>query len=163
MSASIPDDELLITRTFDAPPSVMFALWTEPEHFKRWMGPVGFACEEAAIDFRVGGSYRAMIRSPEHGENWFGGVYREIDLDRRLVFTFTWDNDGPSAGIETLVTITFEERDGRTVQTFHQRPFRNAQRRDSHRGGWSSAFDKLGTYAATIAGDPEGKTREYMT
>ena len=41
----------------------------------------------------------------------------------RLVFTFTWDNDGPSAGVETLVTITFEERNGKTVQTFHQTPF----------------------------------------
>jgi uncharacterized protein YndB with AHSA1/START domain len=52
-----------------------------------------------------------------------------------LVFTFTWENEGPSAGIETLVTITFEERDGKTVRTFHQAPFRNVERRDSPVGG----------------------------
>ena len=63
-----------------------------------------------------------MIKSPRNGENRFGGVYREIEQDRRLVFTFAWDNDGPSAGVEILVTITFEERDGKTIQTFHQRP-----------------------------------------
>lgn len=151
MSAGLRDDELLITRTFDAPASVVFALWSEPEHMKRWMGPEEFTCPEVEIDFRVGGAYRAMIKSAKHGENRFGGVYREIEQDRRLVFTFAWDNDGPSAGAETLVTITFQERDGKTVQTFHQRPFRDVERRDSHVGGWSGAFDKLAAYAAQIA------------
>ena len=87
-----------------------------------------------------------MIRSAEHGENWFGGVYREIEQDRRLAFTFTWENEGPSAGVETLVTITFEERDGKTLQTFHQKPFRNVERRDSHVGGWTQAFAPRQTY-----------------
>jgi uncharacterized protein YndB with AHSA1/START domain len=151
MSARLADDELLITRTFDAPAAVVFALWTKPEHFKRWMGPQDFTCREAEMDFRVGGSYRAMIKSPERGENWFGGVYREIVANKRLVFTFRWNNEGPSAGVDTLVTITFEERDGKTVQTFHQTPFLSVERRDSHVGGWSSAFDKLATYATQIA------------
>jgi uncharacterized protein YndB with AHSA1/START domain len=150
-NVELADDELLITRTFDAPASLVFALWSEPEHMKRWMGPGDFVCPQVEIDFRVGGAYRAMIRSAERGENWFGGVYREIERDRRLVFTFAWDNDGPSAGVETLVTITFEERGGKTVQTFHQRPFLNVERRDSHVGGWSSSFDKLAAYAAERA------------
>jgi uncharacterized protein YndB with AHSA1/START domain len=148
---SVADNELLIVRTFDAPPSVVFALWSKAEHMKRWMGPKNFTCPQATIDFRVGGAYRGMIKSAEHGENWFGGVYREIVQDKRLVFTFTWDNEGPSAGIETLITITFEERDGKTVQTFHQAPFLNVERRDSHVGGWNQAFDKEATYAEKIA------------
>jgi hypothetical protein len=49
------------------------------------------------------------------------------------------------------VTITFEERDGKTVQTFHQAPFRNVERRDRHVVGWSQAFDKQAAYAAQIA------------
>jgi uncharacterized protein YndB with AHSA1/START domain len=147
----VADNELLIVRTFNAPPSAVFALWSSSEHLKRWMGPKDFTCPEATIDFRVGGTYRAMIKSAEHGENWFGGVYREIVPNRRLVFTFTWENEGPSAGVETLVTITFEERDGKTVQTFHQAPFSNVERRDSHVGGWSQAFDKEAAYAEKIA------------
>ena len=59
MSARLADDELLITRTFDAPASVLFAVWSKPEHMKRWMGPTGFTCPVAEIDFRVGGAYRA--------------------------------------------------------------------------------------------------------
>ena len=66
--------------------------------------------------------------------------------------TSAWDNDSPSVGIEMLVTITFEERDdGKTVQTFHQRPFHSVERRDSHVGGWNQAFDKQQAYAAKIA------------
>jgi uncharacterized protein YndB with AHSA1/START domain len=145
MSAKLADDELLIRRSFDAPASLMFALWSEPEHFARWMGPHGFDCSGVEIDFRVGGTYRAVIRSAERGDNWFGGVYREIEPDKRLVFTFTWD-EGPSAGAEMLVTITFEERNGKTIQTFHQAPFLNVERRDSHVGGWNSAFDKQQAY-----------------
>ena len=64
MSARLADDELLITRTFDAPASVVFSLWSSPKHMKRWMGPQEFTCPEAEIDFRVGGAYRAMINPP---------------------------------------------------------------------------------------------------
>jgi len=147
---SVADNELLIVRTFNAPPSVVFAPWSSAEHMRCWMGPKGFTCSEMAIDLRVGGRYRGMIKSAQHGENWFGGIYREIVQDKRLVFTFTWENDGPSAGLEMVVTITFEERDGKTVQTFHQAPFRTVERRDSHVGGWSEAFDKQAVYAEEI-------------
>jgi uncharacterized protein YndB with AHSA1/START domain len=58
MSAHLADDELLITRDFDAPAALLFSLWSDVEHFSKWMGPEGFECPEAAIDFRVGGKYR---------------------------------------------------------------------------------------------------------
>lgn len=151
MSARLADDDLIISRSFDAPASLVFSLWSEPRHMRQWMGPSGFDCCSVEIDFRVGGAYRAMIKSPAHGENWFGGVYREIERDKRLVFTFAWDNDGPSVDVEMLVTITFEERDGKTVQTFHQTRFVNTEARDRHMGGWNSAFDKQRAYANQLA------------
>ena len=149
--SQLADNELRIVRTLAAPPAVVFALWSTAEHMQRWMGPKTYSCPEVSIDFRVGGAYRGMIRSAANGDSRFSGVYREIVPDKRLVFTFTWDNDGPSAGIETLVTITFEERDGKTIQTFHQAPFRNVERRDSHVGGWNQVFDKQQAYAEIIA------------
>lgn len=149
MSAQLADDELLITRTFDAPASVLFALWTQGEHMKNWMGPQGFECPYAEIDARVGGAYRGMIKSPETGDSWFGGVFREIVPDRKLVFTFAWDT-GPSGEVETLVTITFNEHDGKTTQTFHQTPFISVDRRDAHVGGWNGAFEREAAYAARL-------------
>ena len=151
MSAELADDELLIVREFDAPASLLFELWSDPEHMRRWMGPKEFDCPAAEIDFRVGGAYRVMIRSTEHGEDWFSGEYREIVPNQRLVFTFAWRNTGPSADVETLVTITFAERGGKTTQTFHQTPFLSVASRDSHVGGWSEAFDKQAAYATRIA------------
>jgi uncharacterized protein YndB with AHSA1/START domain len=150
MSAKLADDELLISRTFDAPAALMFELWTDPAHFKNWMGPGSYECRHAEIDLRVGGAYRGMIKSPDD-ESWFGGVYREIESPSRLVFTFKWDK-GPSGERETLVTITFrEEADGRTTMTFHQTPFMDVERRNAHIGGWNGAFDKFGDYAEKLA------------
>jgi uncharacterized protein YndB with AHSA1/START domain len=148
----LADNELLITRVFDAPASTLFALWTQPAHLTRWMGPANFECTDASIDLRVGGAYRITIISPTQGKNPFGGIYHEIEPNKRLVFTFAWDNDGPSAGAEMLVTIVFQEReDGKTVQIFHQSHFLNAARRDTHIGGWNQVFDSQEAYLNTIA------------
>lgn len=160
MSAVLADDELLISRRFDAPASLIFAMWTNPAHLMHWMGPQGFDCTAAEIDLRVGGTYRMRIRSPEHGDNAFGGVYREIVPNRRLVFTFAWDNTGPSAGLETLITIILTERDAKTTMTFHQTPFRDVDARDRHVGGWTSSFEKAAAYAAGIT--KAGITREIQ-
>lgn len=156
MSATLADDELLITKNFDAPASVVFELWTDPAHFRHWMGPGSYTCREIDIDLRVGGGYRGMIWSEADGESWFGGVYREIEAPRRLVFTFKWDK-GPSAEVETLVTLTFRERRGSTDMTFHQTPFVDVARRDAHVGGWTSAFDKAVAYANNISSRGESR------
>ena len=151
MSATQADDELLITRVVDAPADIVFSMWTDAEHFKHWMGPGKYVCRAAELDVRVGGAYRGMIFAEDDGESWFGGVYREIEPNTRLVFTFKWDR-GPSGELETLVTITFrEDANGYTTMTFHQSPFLNVERRDSHVGGWNSAFNNLGEYAEKLA------------
>jgi len=151
MSAELADNELLIKRTFDAPADLVFSMWSDPEHFKNWMGPETFDCPVVDMDFRVGGAFRAMIRSGEHGENWFGGVYKEIEPPTKLVFTFIWDSGGPSDGVEILITILFRETGGKTEQIFHQTGIATVQSRDSQMGGWSSAFNKQQHYVEQTA------------
>lgn len=93
-----------------------------------------------------------MIRSKDHGDNWFHGEYVEIEAPHRLVFTWRWEQ-GPASDTNTTITITFrEEADGRTTQIFHQTPFTSVERRDSHVGGWTSLFNKLAAYAAQHQG-----------
>lgn len=154
MTLASDSRELKIVRTFAAPARLLFAMWTDPRHFGAWMGPEGFTCHHVAMDARVGGSYRAMIWSPEQGDNWFFGTFRELLPHSRIVMTFEWDNEGPSAGNETIIELTFEERDGCTIQTFRQSPFRNAERRDSHAGGWSSSFGELDRYLTNVREEP---------
>lgn len=141
--------ELVITRVLDAPPVLVYKAWTEPGHMVRWMGPKGFTAPSAKLDVREGGHYRALIRSPEGKDYWFGGTYREIVENQRLVFTFAWEEDG-ERGEENLVTITFAEEGGKTRMTFRQAPFPSVEERDGHEGGWSEALDKLATYVASL-------------
>lgn len=147
------DDELLIARTFEAPPALVFRLWSQAQHMQRWMGPQGFTCTHCEIDFRPGGKWLACIESEASGPLWMGGEFREIEPDRRIAFSFG-DRD-PAANIHpsTEVVVTLTDRgDGTTLQTFHQTGFPTASFRDGHVVGWSSAFEKAETYAKDLVG-----------
>ena len=146
----VADDELLIVRTFDAPAALVFRIWEDRSHAIRWWGPKDFTTPHLEMDFRPGGKWRACIVSPAHGENWMSGVYREIERDKRIVFTFRWD-EGSGPTHETLITVTFSEENGRTTQTFHQTPFLTVESRDSHIGGWTQFIEKEGAYAERLA------------
>lgn len=156
-AAPIADNELLIVRTFDAPASLVFRLWEMPEHMSRWLGPQDFTCTTVEIDFRPGGRWRARIESPERGERWMGGEYREIERDRRIVTSFAWDpHTGDPSGAcvpnmgESVITVTFAERDGKTVQSFHQTPFSTVEARDGHDRGWNLCFDQEEALVAAL-------------
>jgi uncharacterized protein YndB with AHSA1/START domain len=146
----LADDELFIVRAFEAPPPLVFRMWEDPEHRAHWWGPKGFTCKHLAQDFRPGGAWRACISSPRAGDSWHGGVFREIERNRRIVFTFTWDA-GPAAGVETVITVTFAEQGAMTIQTFHQTPFTSVERRDNHVVGWSLLLDREQAYAEALA------------
>lgn len=144
--------ELFISRTFAAPVALIYRLWSEPAHFQRWWGPQEFRCTALEMDFRPGGRWRACIESGRHGSSGMGGTYRQIEPQRRLVFTFAWEDGRDQPGVETLVTVTFTDQGATTLQTFHQTPFLHEDGRDSHVRGWNSAFDCEAQYAAQLAG-----------
>jgi len=134
---------LVITRVFDAPRELVFKAWTDPSHAKCWWGPRDYPVTHLEMDVRPGGPWRGCLRSTESGrELWQGGVFREVVAPERVVFTFAWDEAG-ERGLETLVSVTFAEQDGKTRMTFRQAPFQSVAERDGHRGGWTSSFDRL--------------------
>ncbi len=146
--------ELTIARVFDAPRQLVFEVWTQPEHFARWLGPKDFTTTSCTINVRPGGTYRACIRSPSGQDHWMQGVYRSIVEPERLVFTFAWEDEDGQPKHETLVTVTFAQQDGKTRLTFHQAIFESVESRDSHRSGWSECFDRLEAYLMnTMAGE----------
>jgi uncharacterized protein YndB with AHSA1/START domain len=144
----LADDELLIVRRFEAPRALVFRMWSVREHMMRWMGPPGFTCTVFDMDFRPGGAWRGCIVSEEQGENWMGGTYREIEADRKIVYSFAWGHSDPP--FETVVTVTFDDDGAGTVQSFHQTGFLTAASRDNHVGGWNGSFDREQTYAETL-------------
>jgi uncharacterized protein YndB with AHSA1/START domain len=147
---AVRDDELCIVRTFDAPAALVFRLWEERDHLIRWWGPEEFTAVEFDWALTPGRPWRGAMVSKQYGLSRFGGVIREVERNRRIVFTFRWDDD-PEKYPDTVATVAFAEQDGRTVQTFHQTPFSTVAIRDSHVGGWNSLFNKQQVYVKNVA------------
>lgn len=149
-SSPLRDDELLIQREFDAPVALVFRLWESPDHMIRWWGPEQFTT--TYIDWKLlpGRPWSATMVSRAYGVSNMGGVIQEVEKNRRIVFSFAWDKD-TGFDMDTVVTVTFAEVNGKTLQTFHQTPFSSVAQRDSHVGGWNSLFNKQQTYAENFA------------
>lgn len=142
---------LLIKRVLKAPRELVYQAWTNPEQLKRWWGPKEFPAVMLDMDIRPGGVWRGRLRSTRDGsELSHRGVFREVVPPERLVFTFAWDEEG-ERGLETLVTVTFADQGGKTLMTLRQEPFQSVEERDSHRGGWNSAFNRLDGHVGTDA------------
>ena len=137
------EQELVIKRVFEAPRSLVWQAWTDPEKLKHWSAPKGFTMPVSEGELRPGGKWRACMVSPDGKKLWLGGEYREIVEPSRLVFTHAWDNEG-KPGPETLVTVTLTESDGKTEMTFRQTGFDSIESRNGHSEGWNECFDLLG-------------------
>ena len=149
------EQELVITRIFDAPRNHVFKAWTEPEQMKRWWGPKGFTTPYSRIDLREGGKYLNCMRSPEGKDYWSTGAYREIIEPERIVCTDSFaDEKGnvvPASHygmtsdfpLEMQVTVTFEEISGKTKLTLRHAGIPSGKDQDGARQGWSQSFDKL--------------------
>ncbi len=136
---------LTIKRRFNAPPEKVFSAWTDPEKVKRWMGPAGVQVLLAEGTAQTGGRYRWLMKSPDGNEHDVSGVYREVILNQKLVFTWTWKSTPER---ESLVTIIFKGDGDGTLMTFTHEQFFDEEVRDRHQSGWNGAFEKLGTYLA---------------
>ena len=111
------DRELVITRTFDAPPGTVFKAWSQPELFQRWWVPQsapGISLVSCDLDVRTGGKYRLEFGAEGSETMTFYGKYLEVVPDARIV----WTNDEDEEGAVT--TVTFEDQGGKTLLTFHE-------------------------------------------
>ncbi len=138
----IQDRTLVISRTFKASAQAVYDAWTKPDQFAKWMGPGGYTVPECEIDLKAGGQFRAVVKSPEGGENIAAGTYEELAEPDRLVFTFGW-NYPEGRGHVTAITVELAESGGETEMTMHQALFAEAEHRDQHNQGWNASFDKM--------------------
>ena len=111
-NVTLPTDrEIVITRTFDAPPALVFEMWTKAEHVAQWWDPSGTPLAECEIELRPGGAFR-FVNAGSGGKHAFAGTYRVIDSPSRLVFT----TRGPS-GAESTGTLAFSAAGETTILT----------------------------------------------
>ncbi len=139
--------ELVVTRSFNAPARIVFEAWTTPELFKQWWVPksMGMFLRSCEMDVRVGGGYRLEFGQDASNSMAFFGKYIEVIPNSRLV----WSNDEGGDG-GPITTVTFEEKGGRTLLTFHEL--------------YSSkeALDAAGTGAADAMGEQFGQLDELL-
>jgi uncharacterized protein YndB with AHSA1/START domain len=117
-TVTLPNDEqILITREFDAPRHLVYKAWTTPELVRRWWSGHRGEMTVAEIDLRVGGRWRYVMVANGGFEVAFHGEYREIVPNRRIVNTQVYELPGAADAEGALNTVTFTEVDGRTTLT----------------------------------------------
>jgi uncharacterized protein YndB with AHSA1/START domain len=139
------DQEIRLTRLFDAPRQLVFEAMTKPEHVKQWWGRLGegYSVPVCEIDFRPGGKWRFVNRHP-NGEVAFYGEYREITPPGRVVFTEIFEQFPDTV---SLVTAELTEEDGKTRLTatvrYPSMEVRDAVMASGMASGAATSYDRL--------------------
>ena len=145
------DEQILITREFDAPKHLVYKAWTTPELVKRWWHACRGEATIAEIDLRVGGKWRYVMVTDDGMEVGFHGEFREIVPNERIVSTEVYE--GFPEG-EALNTLTLTEADGRTTLTILVQ-HSSKEHRDAHvdsgmEAGMQDAMDLLEQVAVSL-------------
>jgi uncharacterized protein YndB with AHSA1/START domain len=133
---------LEVTRFLAAPRERVYAALTEPDLLATWWGPRGFTTPEIRLDLRVGGAYRFGMQPPDGDLFHLSGEFQEVEPQRRLAYTFRWDEPDPDDR-ETVVRLSLDDVDGGTQMALSQGEFATEARLALHRDGWSDSLDKL--------------------
>jgi uncharacterized protein YndB with AHSA1/START domain len=134
---------LTLKRRLKAPPQKVFQAWTDPAKLKAWFGPEQVETIIAEADARVGGRFHIVMRSSDGEEHDVSGIYRAVEPNQKLVFTWAWKSTPER---ESLVTVLIRPDGDETLLTLVHEQFFDEAARDRHRSGWSSALDKFERY-----------------
>jgi uncharacterized protein YndB with AHSA1/START domain len=151
-TVSLPTDEqILITRGFNAPRHLVWKAWTTPELVKRWWHANRGEVTIAEIDLRVGGTWRYVSVTPDGLEVAFHGEYLEIVPDERLVSTEVYEGYPDAQAVDTL---TLTEANGRTTLTVlvqhSSKEHRDAHIESGMEPGMQDALDLLEQVAVSL-------------
>jgi uncharacterized protein YndB with AHSA1/START domain len=148
------DDQILITREFDAPKHLVYKAWTTPDLVKQWWSGHRGTVTSAEIDLRVGGRWRYVMVAHGDFEVAFHGEFREIVPDERIVTTEVYEGVPGGDDDPSLNLITFTESDGRTkLELLTQCPskeVRDAIIESGMETGMQEAMDKLEQVAISL-------------
>jgi uncharacterized protein YndB with AHSA1/START domain len=148
------DEQILITREFDAPKHLVYKAYTTPELVKRWWSGQKGEMTIAEIDLRVGGKWRFVMVAGEGFEVAFHGEYQEIVPDERLVSTEIYEIPDQGDSPPTVNTATFTETDGRTTLTVlvecPSKELRDTIIDSGMEGGMQESFDALERVAVSL-------------
>jgi len=167
--ASTSQLDLVLTRTIDAPPALIWKAWTDPEHIKKWWTPAPWTTVECEMDLRPGGIFRTVMRSPE-GQDFPGvGCFLELVENERIAWTNALEpgfrpatNDAASEqdldchSLIFTAIVTLEEQAGGTQYTarvLHKdEAGRKRHEEMGFHDGWGKCLDQLAALMARLKG-----------
>jgi uncharacterized protein YndB with AHSA1/START domain len=152
---ALDEASVLITRIIGAPRAAVFKAWTEQESLLHWYAPTGCRISFAKLDACPGGEFHSCILTPDGHECWCRGVYREVVAPELIVHTMAIaDAEGrqlnaveagmdPEWPNETVLTVRFEEHEGKTKVTLHQTVSESLAKRTGAHPSWLQMLDRL--------------------
>ncbi len=120
LNSRVGEQEFVLERQFNAPCTLMFQVFTQPEHLKHWWAPHPYTIAVCTIDLKPGGLWHYCMRGPSGQEQWARSVYREIVPPEKLVYTSTFADEyaNPTSEMpEHLTTVIFAEEAEQTRVT----------------------------------------------
>jgi uncharacterized protein YndB with AHSA1/START domain len=140
------DREIVMTRVFDAPRTLVWNAFTTPDLLKQWLiGPPGWTMVVCDVALNVGGKYRYVWRDTGGNEMGMGGIFREIVPPERIVTTEKFDQ--PWYPGEAVGTVALVEQDGKTTLTqtitYESRATRDAVLKSPMEQGLGASYDRL--------------------
>ncbi len=158
------NNQIVISRVFDAPKEKVYEAWTNESEAKKWWGPKGFTAPVIEMDVRPGGKYHFCMKAPdgkplEGKEFWSTGTYKEIEPNEKLVITDSFSDENgnivspkehgldPNFPTTSIVTVLFEETDGGThlsiIYPVKNKKTKQVMEKTGMREGWATSLDKL--------------------
>jgi uncharacterized protein YndB with AHSA1/START domain len=156
-----PELDLLLERTVDVPPHLVWVAWTRPDYVKQWFAPQPWTTERCEIDLRPGGLFHTTMRSPEGEQYPSDGCYLEIVENRRLVFTSALGADFRPAVIREddlsfTAVITLEPvGEGTKYSALALHPDAGTRKRHEEMGfheGWGQVAEQMVAFIKTLPG-----------
>ncbi len=143
-----------IKKAFNLPLNIVWKAWSEPESFKKWWGPDDYTCPDCTIDFKPGGKCVASMESKDGQKIWSTCTFSEIIPMKKIVYNDSFaDSNGNKVPAsyynmpgewpdESIVTLTFEEVNGKTNMTLRHEGIPE-EMHDDCTNGWQQSLDKL--------------------
>ena len=140
--------KVIVTRTFDAPARFVFEAWSKPELFKKWWVPrsMGMTLRSCELDVRTGGKYRLVFGDDPANPIAFFGKYLEVVPNKRIVLT---NEENGEAG--SITTVTFEERDGKTLVVLSELYFTKEALDAAGTGAQEATYETFGQLDELLA------------
>lgn len=144
-----------ISYTFDFSIEEVFEAWVNPTYLGQWFAPHGCTIEFRKLDIRKGGSFHSCVHTPKLGDCWCIGTYFEITRNSKIVFSMVVADEfgnqidpvkagmDPEWPVETMVTVTFSEVDGKTIVNLTQTVSEPLAKKTGAYFGWQQMFERM--------------------